>query len=176
MRGGKVFDRENEQPAHKGPAIIFSEVLCIEWVWGLIGWSGKNIQILILYDRYYLPFWFFVLLWICIYFSQLQFFYIYFSVFCLLFPHLLNTNFSQQVFFFFFFYSIAKISALLSVYIYVYIYLLRILLSLSCIFPFEEIPNQHYGLFWWLRQQRNYLQCRRPGFDFWIRKIQWRKE
>ena len=101
MRGGKVFDHENEQPAHKGPAIIFSEVLCIEWVWGLIGWSGKNIQILILYDRYYLPFWFFVLLWICIYFSQLQFFYIYFSVFCLLFPHLLNTNFSQQVFFFF---------------------------------------------------------------------------
>ena len=77
---------------------------------------------------------------------------------------------------FFFFYSIAKISALLSVYIYVYIYLLRILLSLSCIFPFEEIPNQHYGLFWWLRQQRNYLQCRRPGFDFWIGKIQWRKE
>ena len=86
--------------------------------------------------------------------------------------------FSIQIFLsrFFFFYSIAKISALLSVYIYVYIYLLRILLSLSCIFPFEEIPNQHYGLFWWLRQQRNYLQCRRPGFDFWIGKIQWRKE
>ena len=88
--------------------------------------------------------------------------------------------FSMQIFlsrfFFFFFYSIAKISALLSVYIYVYIYLLRILLSLSCIFLFEEIPNQHYGLFWWLRQQRNYLQCRRPGFDFWIGKIQWRKE
>ena len=86
--------------------------------------------------------------------------------------------FSMQIFLsrFFLFYSIAKISALLSVYIYVYIYLLRILLSLSCIFPFEEIPNQHYGLFWWLRQQRNYLQCRRPGFDFWIRKIQWRKE
>ena len=44
---------------HRGPAIIFSDVLYIEWVGGLIGWSGKNIQILILYDRYYLPFRFF---------------------------------------------------------------------------------------------------------------------
>ena len=37
LRGGKVFDHENEQPPHRGPAIIFSEVLCIEWVGGLIG-------------------------------------------------------------------------------------------------------------------------------------------
>ena len=37
LRGGKVFDHENEQPTHKGPAIIFSEILCIEWVGGLIG-------------------------------------------------------------------------------------------------------------------------------------------
>ena len=43
LRGGKVFDHENEQPAHRGPAIIFSEVLCIEWVGVLIWWSGKNI-------------------------------------------------------------------------------------------------------------------------------------
>ena len=43
LRGGKVFDHENEQPAHRGPAIVFSEVLCIEWVGVLIGWSGKNI-------------------------------------------------------------------------------------------------------------------------------------
>ena len=37
LRGGKVFDHENEQPAHRGPAIVFSEVLCIEWVGVLIG-------------------------------------------------------------------------------------------------------------------------------------------
>ena len=37
LRGGKVFDHGNEQPAHRGPAIIFSEVLCIEWVGVLIG-------------------------------------------------------------------------------------------------------------------------------------------
>ena len=37
LRGGKVFDHENEQPAHRGPAIVSSEVLCIEWVGGLIG-------------------------------------------------------------------------------------------------------------------------------------------
>ena len=43
LRGGKVFDHENEQPAHRGPDIVSSEVLCIEWVGGLIGWSGKDI-------------------------------------------------------------------------------------------------------------------------------------
>ena len=37
LRSGKVFDHENEQPAHRGPAIVSSEVLCIEWVGGLIG-------------------------------------------------------------------------------------------------------------------------------------------
>ena len=37
LRGGKVFDHENEQPGHRGPDIIFSEVLCIEWVGVLIG-------------------------------------------------------------------------------------------------------------------------------------------
>ena len=37
LRDGKVFDHENEQPAHRGPVIIFSEVLCIEWVGVLIG-------------------------------------------------------------------------------------------------------------------------------------------
>ena len=43
LRGGKVSDHENEQTAHRGPAIVFSEVLCIEWVGVLKGWSGKNI-------------------------------------------------------------------------------------------------------------------------------------
>ena len=37
LRSGKVFDHENEQPAHRGLAIVFSEVLCIEWVGVLIG-------------------------------------------------------------------------------------------------------------------------------------------
>ena len=32
------------------------------------------------------------------------------------------------------------------------------------------------GLFWWLRQQRNFPQCRRPGFSPWIGKIPCRRE
>ena len=33
-----------------------------------------------------------------------------------------------------------------------------------------------YGLPWWLRQLRIWLQCRRPRFNPWIRKISWRTE
>ena len=29
---------------------------------------------------------------------------------------------------------------------------------------------------WWLRWQSVCLQCRRPGFDPWVRKISWRRE
>ena len=29
---------------------------------------------------------------------------------------------------------------------------------------------------WWLRGQSIYLQCRRPGFDPWVRKIPWRRK
>ena len=32
------------------------------------------------------------------------------------------------------------------------------------------------GLPWWLRQSRICLQCRRPSFDPWVRKIPWRGE
>ena len=32
------------------------------------------------------------------------------------------------------------------------------------------------GLPWWLRRERICLQCRRPGFDRWVRKIPWRRE
>ena len=32
------------------------------------------------------------------------------------------------------------------------------------------------GLPWWLRQWRICLQCRRPGFDSWVRNIPWRRE
>ena len=33
-----------------------------------------------------------------------------------------------------------------------------------------------FGLPWWLRWIRIYLQCRRPGFDPWVGKIPWRRE
>ena len=29
---------------------------------------------------------------------------------------------------------------------------------------------------WWFRQWRICLQCGRPGFDFWVEKISWRRE
>ena len=32
------------------------------------------------------------------------------------------------------------------------------------------------GLLWWLRWRRIRLQCKRPGFDPWVRKISWRRE
>ena len=32
------------------------------------------------------------------------------------------------------------------------------------------------GLPWWLRELRICLQCKRPGFDPWVRKIPWRME
>ena len=32
------------------------------------------------------------------------------------------------------------------------------------------------GLPWWLRWQRIRLQCKRPRFDPWVRKIPWRRE
>ena len=32
------------------------------------------------------------------------------------------------------------------------------------------------GLPWWLSWYRIWLQCRRPGFDPWVEKIQWRRE
>ena len=31
------------------------------------------------------------------------------------------------------------------------------------------------GLSWWLRWSRIHQQCRRPGFDPWVRKIPWRR-
>ena len=41
----------------------------------------------------------------------------------------------------------------------------------------EHVPTSAVcGLPWWLRQQRICLQCRRPGFDPWARKIPWRRE
>ena len=33
-----------------------------------------------------------------------------------------------------------------------------------------------WGSHWWLREQRIYLQRRRPGFSLWLKKIPWRRE
>ena len=35
---------------------------------------------------------------------------------------------------------------------------------------------QQFGLPWWLRWWRIRLQCGRPGFNPWVRKIPWRRE
>ena len=75
-----------------------------------------------------------------LYFSQLQFFYMYFQSFVYYF-----CIFSIQIVLSRLFLTIAKISGLLSVYIYVSIYLLRILLSLSCILPFKRFLTNTMG-------------------------------
>ena len=55
----------------------------------------------------------------------------------------------------------------------------------SCCFHILAIVNsgamnteseKRKGLPWWLRWQRICLQCRRPGFNPWVRKIPWRRE
>jgi len=51
-------------------------------------------------------------------------------------------------------------------------------LPLSC-FSFESISLSSPvapGIPWWLRQQRICPQCRRSGFDLWVRKIPWSRE
>ena len=55
-------------------------------------------------------------------------------------------------------------------------------ISLINLFPnahqYFSISSLWYskGLLWWLRWQRICLQCGRPGFDPWVRKIPWRRE
>ena len=34
----------------------------------------------------------------------------------------------------------------------------------------------HLSIAWWIKQKRISLQCRRRGFDPWVRKIPWRRE
>ena len=46
--------------------------------------------------------------------------------------------------------------------------------TLGAIFVLSLGPTP--GLPWWFRQKRTCLQCRRPGFDPWVRKIPWRRE
>ena len=37
-------------------------------------------------------------------------------------------------------------------------------------------PQRPACLPWWLRRYSVCLQCRRPGFDVWVRKILWRRK
>ena len=43
-------------------------------------------------------------------------------------------------------------------------------------FLFEFLAYSLRGVPWWLRWSRICLQCRRPGFNPWVRKIPWRRE
>ena len=43
-------------------------------------------------------------------------------------------------------------------------------------FSFGNSYSSNGRLPWWLRRLRTCLQCRRPGFDRWVRKISWRRE
>ena len=40
----------------------------------------------------------------------------------------------------------------------------------------SKILSWACGLPWWLRWQRIFLQCQRPGFNSWVGKIPWRRE
>ena len=45
--------------------------------------------------------------------------------------------------------------------------------------PLEKGKTTHssiLGVPWWLSWERICLQCRRPGFDSWVRKILWRRD
>ena len=49
------------------------------------------------------------------------------------------------------------------------------ILTLSALFSIQG-SGPIFRLPWWLRWQRICLQCRRPGFDPWVRKKHWRRE
>jgi len=49
-------------------------------------------------------------------------------------------------------------------------------LSVSWVCPEEGNYWVILGLPWWFRQQRICLQCRRPWFDPWVRRIPWKSE
>ena len=51
-----------------------------------------------------------------------------------------------------------------------YVLLLRLLTPTT-----TPHPHPKLGLPWWLRGERNCLQCWRPGFSPWVRKIPWRR-
>ena len=48
-------------------------------------------------------------------------------------------------------------------------------------FPLGLLPTSSpapspYWLPWWLKQQRIFLKCGRPGFDPWVGKMPWRRK
>ena len=43
-------------------------------------------------------------------------------------------------------------------------------------FPLLHLPNIKGGLLWWLSGKEPASQCRRRGFDPWVRKIPWRRK
>ena len=45
-----------------------------------------------------------------------------------------------------------------------------------CVEKKKSVAQQVKGLPWWLRWWRVHLQCGRPAFDQWVRKIPWRRE
>ena len=48
--------------------------------------------------------------------------------------------------------------------------------SLQCLWNLDCIIHTVRGLPWWHRGWSVCLQCRRPGFDPWVRKIRWRRK
>ena len=44
------------------------------------------------------------------------------------------------------------------------------------VFSNESAQTELIGCPWWLRQKSICLQCGRPGFDPWVRKIPWRRK
>ena len=45
-----------------------------------------------------------------------------------------------------------------------------------CVYMCVCVRVHIYGLLWWLTWLRILLQCRRPGFDSWVRKMPWRSK
>ena len=46
----------------------------------------------------------------------------------------------------------------------------------ACLSLHLVLINGNMEGLWWLRRSRISLQCRRPGFDPWIRKVPWKRE
>ena len=50
------------------------------------------------------------------------------------------------------------------------------ILMYVCVYMCVCVRVHIYGLLWWLTWLRILLQCRRPGFDSWVRKMPWRSK
>ena len=47
---------------------------------------------------------------------------------------------------------------------------------LFCFFFLRNLPTILHGLPWWVSSKESAWQCRRWGFDPWVRKIPWRRK